>query len=333
MIGIDVSKNNLVCTHICPLTRKQIWQATFPNTPQGIAKLLSKGRENSSYVLEPTGRYGDVMVQKATEAGYRVLLAPPKRAKSFLSSVQSRAKTDRLDSGSLALFALSVSLSPYPRKSPVVETVTQLLSARKGLTQSMMRLRLQQKELPHAAAPLEAALVALSQQVTVLDEQIASASQEEEALSETRKRLLQVPGVGPVTAAAVGACLVSKEFVSPDAFIAYCGLDISVRQSGKRSGDLGLSRQGNAELRRLLYLCAQSTLRVKDSPFKEQYERERAKGLASTAALCAVSRKMAKLCWSLWKHNSDYDASRVYQQKQKQKQNQKQKPANETLEP
>jgi transposase len=321
MIGIDVSKNDLVCTHICPRTRKQIWQATFPNTCAGIAKLLAKEKDKPSFVLEPTGRYGDVMVQKAVQAGRRVFLAPPKRAKAFLSSVQDRAKTDRVDSGSLALFALSVPLKPYPQKSPVVETVTQLLSARKGLTQSIMRLQLQKKELPYAAAPLETAVVALEAQVKVLDAQIAAASQEEAALSETMRRLQQVPGIGPVTAAAVGACLVSKAFVSPDAFVAYCGLDISVRQSGKRSGNLGLSRQGSAELRRLLYLCAQSTLRTKNSPFKEQYERERAKGLSSTAALCAVSRKMAKLCWSLWKHNSDYDASRVYQNPQSKQQN------------
>jgi transposase len=131
------------------------------------------------------------------------------------------------------------------------------------------------------------------------------------------KRLQQVPGIGPVTAASVGACLVSKSFVSPDAFVAYCGLDITVRQSGQHSGNLGLSRQGHAELRRLLYLCCQSSLRVKESPFKVQYDRERAKGLSTTAALCAVSRKMAKLCWSLWKHQSDYDPSRVYQQNQK----------------
>ena len=246
-----------------------------------------------------------------------MLLAPPKRAKSFLASVQDRAKTDRLDSGSLALFALSVSLRPYPQKSLIVETVNQLLSARKGLIQSITRLNLQKKELPHAALPLETAVVALQAQVKVLDAKIAAASQEEAALAETRKRLLQVPGIGPVTAAAVGACLVSKSFVSPDAFVAYCGLDIAVRQSGKRSGNLGLSRQGHAELRRLLYLCAQSTLRVKGSPFEEQYERERAKGLSSTAALCAVSRKMAKLCWSLWKHQSDYDASRIYKQNEK----------------
>jgi transposase len=87
--------------------------------------------------------------------------------------------------------------------------------------------------------------------------------------------------------------------------VAYIGLDVDKRESGKRKGERGLTHQGDAELRRLLYLCAQANLRIQDSPFRQQYERERAKGLSSTAALCAVARKLARLCWSLHKHAND----------------------------
>ena len=85
-------------------------------------------------------------------------------------------------------------------------------------------------------------------------------------------------------------------------------------QSGRRKGERGLTRQGGAELRRLLYLCAKSSLRAKGSPFKQQYEREKAKGLSNKAALCALARKMAKLCWSIVQHGTEYDPNRVYQQ-------------------
>ena len=43
------------------------------------------------------------------------------------------------------------------------------------------------------------------------------------------------------------------------------------------------------------------------------YERELAKGLAKTAALCVVARKMARLCWSLHKYGTVYDSARVGQ--------------------
>jgi transposase len=128
------------------------------------------------------------------------------------------------------------------------------------------------------------------------------------------QQLQKVPGIGPVIAATLVSRLSARSFSHSDQFVAYCGLDVRVRQSGKKSGQLGLSKQGEAELRRLLYLAAQASLRAKDSPFKAQYERERAKGLSSTAALCAVARKIARLSWSLVTHGSSYDPDRVYKQ-------------------
>jgi hypothetical protein len=76
---------------------------------------------------------------------------------------------------------------------------------------------------------------------------------------------------------------------------------------------LGLSKEGDAELRRLFFCCAQSTLRHRDNPFKAQYARERKKGLTSTGALNAVARKLARLCWSMVHHGTNYDPVRVYQ--------------------
>jgi transposase len=314
LLGIDVSKDELACALRDATNKNILWEKNYPNTKQGITTLLGRLPQQSALVVEPTGRYSSLVVQQANAAQTPVLLAPTRRAKAFLASIQQRAKCDRLDGKGLSLFALCVPLHPFIERSATVENVHQLLSARKGIAQAVSRLTLQAGELSQAAPYLEAAIVSLKSQLTALDKAIAQASKEEEPLSATIARLQSVPGIGKVTAASVAACLVEKSFSSPDAFVAYCGLDISVRQSGKRSGQLGLSHQGNAELRRLLFLCAQSSLRVKESPFQVQYERERAKGLSSTAALCAVSRKLAKLCWSLHRHQADYHPSRVHEQ-------------------
>jgi transposase len=48
--------------------------------------------------------------------------------------------------------------------------------------------------------------------------------------------LREIPGVGPVTATAVAACLTTKRFDHPDRFVAYIGLDTRVRDSGQRTG-------------------------------------------------------------------------------------------------
>lgn len=315
MLGVDVSKDNLVCALLESQTRKLLWSGSVPNTAKGIAQLLGHAPTPAAFVVEPTGRYSDLVVRGARAGGRTVLLAPPRRAKAFLASIQSRAKTDPLDGRGLALFALSQPLRAFPIKSPVVEQIEQLLSARKGLSLSLTRLEMQRRELPHAASVLEPAIAFLKASRATVDKQIAALTKSAPELS-AAKSLQSVPGIGPVVAASVAARLASRRFEHPDSFVAYVGLDISVRQSGKHSGQAGLTRQGDAELRRLLYLAAQANLRCKDpsNPFQLLYARERAKGLSSTAALCVVARKLAKLCWSLHRHQSVYDPSRVFEQ-------------------
>ena len=123
-------------------------QYTCPNTPEGIQKLLGRIPQQVPLVLEPTGRYGDLLVKQATSAGRRVLLAPPKRAKAFLLSINDRAKTDRLDSRGLALFGLSVPLRLFPVKDARIEQVEQLQAARKGLGETITNLEMQRSTLP-----------------------------------------------------------------------------------------------------------------------------------------------------------------------------------------
>jgi transposase len=149
-----------------------------------------------------------------------------------------------------------------------------------------------------------------------LDEQIEQLAAEPTEFP-MRAKLQQVPGIGPVVSAAVLACLTDKRFAHPDEFVAYTGLAIKVRESGKFKGKRKLCKEGDAELRRLLFVAVRSSLRCKTSPFKAQFERERGKGLSTTAATCAVARKIARLCWSMWKHEQDYDPERVYQQPRK----------------
>lgn len=312
MLGIDVSKDTLACTLLDPATRHKMWHQFVPNTRTGWQKLLQQAPAQAPWVLEPTGRYSQQVARFAREAGRDVRLAPPKKAQLFLKSVQNRAKTDKLDAHGLALYGLSCDLAPYPLKNEMQDELDQLLLARRGLSQSAMELQARQRELPRAATALARAVAALQAQLKDVDKQIARLTHAPEL--QQVKELQKVPGIGPVVAATVVSRLTSRSFSHSDQFVAYCGLDVRIKQSGKKSGQLGLSKQGESELRRLLYLAAQASLRAKDSPFAAQYERERAKGLSSTAALCSVARKMARLCWSLVHHGHTYDPQRVYKQ-------------------
>lgn len=313
MLGIDVSKDTLALTLLDPVSRKVTWEKTVPNSPKGVESILAHIPVEIPWVLEPTGRDSLRVVEQAVAARRTVLQAQPKRAKAVLAGLQSRAKTDRLDSRGLAWYGLSAELKPYPLKDAPTHKLEQLLAARKAASQTAARLSQQQAELP-AAKDARAPIVAAARaQITAIDRQLPKLTAAA-ALAAPVQALRAVPGIGPVTAATVVACLRAKAFADADAFVAYTGLDLRVRDSGKATGRRRLSKQGDAELRRLLDLCAQANLCSKDSPFRAQYARERAKGLSTTAALCAVARKLARVCWALVTQQTPYDPARVYRQ-------------------
>lgn len=222
MLGIDVSKDTLACTLFDPQTQKPLWSRTFDNTPAGIARLLHQTPEDCPLALEPTGRYSTQVATQASQKGRRVLLAQPKKTRHFLHSIQSRAKTDRVDSQGIGLYALCRPLPTYPLKTPMIDQLDQWLCARKSLSQSIATLTVQAKELPHAAPMLHTAIAHLQEQRTELDQQIAALTKTQPSLSVVRE-LQKVPGIGPVTAATVASRLSSRPFSRSKQFVAYCG--------------------------------------------------------------------------------------------------------------
>jgi transposase len=85
-------------------------------------------------------------------------------------------------------------------------------------------------------------IAALHEQKKAVDQQIAQLTASEEEFSSAAE-LEKVPGIGKVTAATLASRLAAREFGHSDAFVAYCGLDVEVRQSGKKHGQTGLTKQ------------------------------------------------------------------------------------------
>jgi transposase len=310
-LGIDVSKDHLVCALVHASTRPPSWEKSFPRTEAGVRQLLAQVPPEVPWVMEPTGSYSLMVAKIAQEAGRKVLMADAKAAHHYLKSRSPRAKTDKIDAKGLAWMAMDRSLKEYPVKAEAQEKMDHLLAARRGITEALARLNQQARELTHAAGPLNEAVAGLRKQQQALDRQIEQATKQEPSLAAATP-IREVPGIGLLTAATAVSRLAARSFGHPDQFVAFIGCDIKVRQSGLRKGEMGLSKQGDAELRRLFYLAAKSSIRAKGSPFAVQYEREQQKGLKKTAALCAVARKMARLVWSLYTHQTRYDPERVY---------------------
>ena len=123
--------------------------------------------------------------------------------------------------------------------------------------------------------------------------------------TEQVRRCQAIPGVGPLTAMAMVATYHRGQFRSADSFIAFMGMDVRVRDSGKFRGRRKLTKKGESELRRLLFNAAMQGRR--NAPWEPYYLALRARGMSTTAAFVALARKLARVCFALLRSGADFN--------------------------
>jgi len=87
--------------------------------------------------------------------------------------------------------------------------------------------------------------------------------------------------------------------------VAYVGLDLEVKQSGKWKGQAKLSKRGSGRLRRMLYLAAVRSIRLKGSAFGAYYHRLIARGMKGCDALPGGDAQVAHCRFSFATHPGD----------------------------
>src|ERR1700737_364432 len=94
----------------------------------------------------------------------------------------------------------------------------------------------------------------------------------------------------------------------PTRVIAYGGMDIEIKESGLWKGKAKLSKRGSGLLRRMLYMAAVRSVRLKGSAFGAYHRRLVERGLKKGSALMAVMRKMLAVAAHLLLHEEEkYD--------------------------
>ena len=126
------------------------------------------------------------------------------------------------------------------------------------------------------------------------------------------KGLTSVPEFGHKTVAVLRAELGDvTRFQRTDQVVAYAGLDIEVKESGKWKGQAKLSKRGSGRLRRILYMAAVRCIRLPGSAFGAYYHRLVARGMKKRDALMAVMCKMLSVAYRLLRSEETYDPTKV----------------------
>jgi transposase len=209
-----------------------------------------------------------------------------------------RQRVDIISSVRFTLKSLGIRL-PSPSSASFVKTARKCLAQEHGEVLNMIE-------------PSLCVLEVMTRQIYELDGAIERLCEERYPVT---RRLRAIRGVGPITA----LCFVlliedPARFAKPREVGAYLGLVPKRDQSGAVDKKLGISKAGNAYMRRLLISASQYIL----GPFGEECDlkahgqrlAERGGRGAKNKAVVATARKLAVVMLTLWQREADYQPIR-----------------------
>jgi transposase len=278
-VGIDVAKVSLAAAAVWQTEHVQLGE--FSNDPAGFTALAAA----VPWVVEPTGGYELPLVSYAHEQGCAISLPNPRQVRQWAKGSGQRAKTDRQDALLLARFGAAQQPTPYCPLAIEVSELDSLLQRRQDLDQMIQQEKNRMEALqgrpgiaPPVIANLQRVLQVLQEALQEVEETIAEHQRQHAQLHADAQRLLALPGIGPKVVLALLVLLHRWKTLTTDQgttkrLTAFVDLDPQPYESGRSvRRRLSISKMGNANLRRLLYMGALSVVHGQ-RPLHAFYER------------------------------------------------------------
>lgn len=290
IFGVDVSKQGLV---IWDWLNERLLE--IANEPQAIEAWLHGLSGPVRLAVEPTSSFHLELVEQAHRLGFEVFLVNPRQLAHYREAINERNKTDPNDAWLLARYLAHehAQLRPYSPHSRKAQQLWALLKRRAVIVTSLQQLRQSLGDIQFSAQALWSEF---TQVLRRIDQRMLQLIREL-GWSQDYQRCLSIPGVGPLNAAALVSVFHRAAFAGADAFIAFIGMDVRLRESGQYKGKRKLTKRGEAEVRRLLYCATQPALAY--GPFQAYHQRQLDRGLPKTAAKVILARKIARIAFAL----------------------------------
>lgn len=221
VVGIDISKDRLdvaclpAAVHALP---------AIDNGAKGHAALVAWLKEISPrlIVLESTGGYQRVLVAALAAASLPVVVVNPRQVRDFARAMGILAKTDAIDAMVLARFGDKVNPTLRPLPDAESSALVDLLARRRQLVElrTAESNRLGQATSPKIKASIRAVLATIERQLAAIDDDLDDRIKKSPAWKQKEDLLTSVPGIGPLTARTLLACLPELGTVSRQAIAA-----------------------------------------------------------------------------------------------------------------
>lgn len=300
-VGVDVSKDTLDLYELAT-----DHSSVIANDTGSIEQWLDRWSGPLRLAMEPTNTYHLAIACAAQARGHQVYLVDPYRLSHYRAGIGQRVKADCQDAKLLARYLQheAAELRLWEPLQPGPQAFWRLLKRRATLVQTITRMQQSLTDLGSLQADVDALIEQCRATVKKIDQALLAQAKALGWAAQVR-RCQGIPGVGPLTALAMVATYQRAQFRSDDAFIAFMGMDVRVRESGQYRGRRKLTKKGEPELRRLLFNAAMQGRR--NPHWQPYYLSLRERGLSSTAAFVALGRKIARLCFVLLRKEINFE--------------------------
>lgn len=308
-LGIDIAKGKF---DVALLVGAKFKTKVFANDRAGfeaLFKWLDKhAGEMVHAVMEATGSYGEALATALCDAGHRVSVINPARAKAYAQSLGLRQKTDTVDAKVLAQLVATQSLALWSAPPMELRTLQALVRRLDALiamhVQEQNRL---QVASAHVKDSIEQHLGYLVEQIEHIKHEIARHIDRHPGLKRQQGLLESIPGIGSSTSAWLMGEMNLMRFASAREAAAFAGVTPRMHQSGSSvRGKPRVSKQGSARLRKLLYFPAITAMRC-NPVVKALSKRLEQKGKHNMAIITAAMRKLIHIAYGVLKSGKPFD--------------------------
>ena len=253
-VGIDVSKK-ILDVFIHPV--KQHLQ--FNNNSKGIQKLAGKLKSfaNPSTVMEATGGYEKPTAQALAKAGLCEAVINPRQIRDFAKSLGKLAKTDKIDTQIIALFAEKIQPPARVRCDENQQKLAESNARRRQLIDmiTMEKNRLDKTVIKEVKKSVQRTIKTLEKELQTINEVLEKMIQSDENYTQKSALLTSIKGVGAVVAAGILSDLPELGSLRAKQISALAGLAPYNRDSGTLRGKRTIWG-GRASVRSGLYMAA-----------------------------------------------------------------------------
>lgn len=325
VVGVDIAKKDFAVAYRVGGVTVDLGK--FDNNAEGSAALQSRlaqactehGLSQIQVVLEATGGYEAALLTYAYGQGWGVSMPNPKKVRDWAKGVGYRVKTDRVDARILAHYGVERQPPLRPQLAVEVTQLDSLLKRRLDLEQALHQEQTRLSEMagrpglaPQVEESLRQVIEALTQALAGIEQAIEELTERHEPIQRQMVRLLALPGVGPKVVLPLLVKLFQWHNLTSGegeatGLVAYIGLDPQPYESGRSvRKHAGISKMGDSEVRRLLYMGALGGVRG-NNPLKPFYQRLVGRGKAKKVALVAAARKILVWAWTLFSRQINWN--------------------------